>query len=507
VGGDVVTREGLDEQPPADGESGAVMATVEITATGRPYLAYRYDDRRRRLVAERLEAPEEDAPFDRAFVPRTLTPQGRPLEVWVFGGISPMPGALATVRVVGLLADEQQRDGAGVVLLAALQDDGRCGQPEDSPEPPSIIVEAARRYVRGADGLLVLGIDEARRRLREDLERAARARAEEEKGGRTPPAWQARELGDTSAADPHTRSEREVLRLPYRFQKYVGKCLAPDERILLHVTRPPIIDPSAGFRLFGRRRLHEGLLVLTDQQVLFMEDAKPPDQTGVHWGYIARSAPPERLGAVSVDTRDETCFLVLRIETVSGANEWTIPFPADRLCWLGEAEALLGRFLPDPSTHALRRLYRETADDAPTPGEALDEGDRRVLAELDRQLGAALPSGESVLAEALAPGYARDGKPARLVAVTERSLWVLRPGEKPQACPLDEIGSLELRHSLLGSALSTTPGGGRDGLRVPFDGPAEADFVRLFVVARRLMANPLRTPCPAFTRGFRSINA
>lgn len=478
-------------RPPATSSQAEALATVEIVEAGGPWLDYRYDERQRALVAERLVPRRAERGFDWGVLPKTLTESGRAREVCVLGALSPMPGALARVRLVGLLESTNDGQNDGGVLLAVLEGDPCYVGVREAAELPPEHLAAVLEPLGGAARVVVRGAEAARARVRDDLARAARARAEADKGGWAAPAWQvagprAQEAG---AAEAYTHAEREVLRLPFRFQRYVAECLAVDERLLLHVTRPPMSDPEAGFRLLGRRKLHEALLVLSDQQVLLMEDAIPPDVTLVHWGYVARAAPLERLAGVRLEEDGETASLQLLVEAAGGVEAWRIAFPRDRRGWLCEAKRLLAGWLPTASSRALRRCYRVEPRKEP-PGEELDERGRQALADLGAQLRRSLRADEAVLAEALAPGRADERRPDRLLAVTDRALWLVEAGKGPRVVPLEAIASLEFRHSLLGNGLGVAlPRAGRvERLNVEVEGPAVANFVPLFLALRRLVA-------------------
>ncbi len=462
-------------EPPAE-------TTVRITSPGAPWIGYTYDPKREALVVEGVHLPERCAPIHGAVAPRAVNPDGSPLEVAVLGQVAPAGGSLGRVRAIGLLRFE---DGSAA-LLAVLAGDpvySRVLSPRDLPE--EVIGSVLEHLGRAAS---VEGPDEAREHLRQATERAARAACSVH---RVAPSWRAATLSGRGGGseDASTSSERELLRLPFRFQRYVAECLSPRERILLHVSRPPM--PAPGRRLLGRRKLHDAIFVLTDQQVLLLEDALPPDSTLVHWGFIARSVPPERLARVTVDAHEERCAVGLSIEAEEGTEEWVVPFPPDRRDLLYELRGMLGGFVASEGTTALRRSYSVEGDDRWRVGEGLDARELELLAHLRDDLARRL-EGEGVVAEACSAG----GSEGMLVAVTRKRFCTLDASGVFRQVSLGAVSTVGLQHSLIGNELrlALPRPSGVETLVVPFVGPAAADFTRLFVTLRRLIAQPFPAP-------------
>jgi inorganic pyrophosphatase len=158
--------------------------------------------------------------------------------------------------------------------------------------------------------------------------------------------------------EPHTWAERMVGSLPFRFQRYVEDELLDEERILFFVERPPFRPPGARWGLLRRQRLSEGLLIITDRQVLFMEDALPPDITMVDWGYIARTTAVERIQGAELRAEPDRAVLHVRVQAESGSEHLSVPFPPECKDPLAEVELLLRSFA-SPEGNAVRRLYAE----------------------------------------------------------------------------------------------------------------------------------------------------
>lgn len=434
------------------------------------------------LVAGVVE-PEVALPAAYGAVPNTLTLDGGRLPCWLLGQLAPMPGAFVTARLVGLL------DTADVpVLLAALPGDSTYGECVSADE---LTVQGVRALSGASSGTRVRGAEEAVELLQTCRERAASAYSAAHIGGRISKAWQAAHVRAErhGEGEPHTAAERDVLLLPSRFQRYVAECLRPEERILFFLTRPPGHAPAARLRFLGRKRLHDAVLVITDQQVLLVEDAIPPDSTMVHWGYVASTVPPERLvGCEVVETGGEV-VLVLHIGCGSAGSKWSIPFQGDRLSLLREAQEVLTRFMAAPDSRALQRQY--DVSDRQAQHEELGDVEREWLQKLTADLDAQLPRGEAVLARAFSPGAPDGTLPGTLVAASRQRVLLIQPGQTT-ALHLTSVARLELRHSLLSSGLGISAVvDGREWMyQVPFGGLMVPSFVQLFVVLRQLAASP-----------------
>jgi hypothetical protein len=134
--------------------------------------------------------------------------------------------------------------------------------------------------------------------------------------------------------------------------------LLDEERILFFVERPPFRPPGARWGVLRRRRLSEGLLIVTDRQLLFMEDALPPDITMVDWGYIARMTAVERIQGAELRAEPDCAVLHVRVQAQSGSEHLSVPFPPECKDPLAEVELLLRSFA-SPEGSAVRRLYAE----------------------------------------------------------------------------------------------------------------------------------------------------
>jgi hypothetical protein len=184
---------------------------------------------------------------------------------------------------------------------------------------------AARRAVLSAiSGAAVRDAAAAEAAVRAAVEAGHRLRAGQEQDARTVIAWKVSDerappgtmRSGGLAGRPSSVAEQAVPRLPVRFQTAIARALLPEERIIVFVRRPA----RRVLRAFGlrRRSLHEGILVVTDRQVLFMQDSLPPSSTLGHWGYIARVSAIERLAAVTVARAEGLVTLSLTLAAARG---------------------------------------------------------------------------------------------------------------------------------------------------------------------------------------------
>lgn len=199
----------------------------------------------------------------------------------------------------------------------------------------------------------------------------------------------------------------DLLRwLPARFARYLGELLFADERALFFAAasaislpgwdgRAPLWAPEVKHagparqtargwlpgRLFGAgrtRRLHDGLLLISDRQALLLRDYAPADSGGTHLGFLARSWPLGRLvaaGAAPVGVSlaealrawpervrarlcaplpfdeaaaplEQTARLLLALEGRDGIQVTGMAFPPEAAESARRAAALLRGFIP-----------------------------------------------------------------------------------------------------------------------------------------------------------------
>ncbi|MHB1417605.1 MAG: hypothetical protein ACYC1C_20345, partial [Chloroflexota bacterium] len=264
------------------------------------------------------------------------------------------------------------------------------------------------------------------------------------------------------------------------------------ERILLHVQRPPL---RYGLVPFLRRKVHDGILVVTDRQVLFLADVLPPGSAYVDWGYLARTIALERIVDVAAVRADPYPRLQVSVEATGGNERLDFDFTADALSELEHAAAVLQAFTPQAQGRQLRRRPYVAKELPSLSQEAEEPEPAELLEKLEGRLKGQLAAGEYALAQALAPAWPATKTGPRLLAVTERRFFIVpENGTAPMVFDLAAIASLQIRHSLLGSHLAiAVPGEGEvHRTTVDFDFPTAGRFLKLFRTARQLLSTPLR---------------
>lgn len=483
----------------ADNDKFAVDVLVETPRGDHNRYVYDWESKAVRL-AEVVYATNH-YPVDWGVIPKTIGPNGQPLEVLVLVNQPTFSGCLVCARLIGLL-EITTGDGVEQKVVAVPTVDPRFAEVRDVADLPADGLREIEALVgsNGADQIGTVagwrGADEAARVVQAALQaqRVAQAAA---KSQASQPAWKAilgpREVGSSSSETlASTEAERAVLRLPYRFQNYVEQCLVPEERILLHVLRPPLSYGSVP--LLRRRQSNEGILVITDQQLLFMIDVLAPDATYVQWGYLVRVAALERVRAADAVDAKPYPRLVVEVEASGGTERLGFDFPKSAWPDLERAANILRRFVPSPGEQHLRRLP-EVTEDRPSINEKEDElGPADLVERVEAKLKASLDPGEFVLSRAMAPAWPDKKLGPRLLALTKDRLLIVPDGDGTiEQYGLPEISSARLENSFLGYQLDF--GVPRDGkvrrVTVDFDSPSAPRFCRFFVKARQLLATPV----------------
>ena len=313
-------------------------------------------------------------------------------------------------------------------------------------------------------------------------------------------AWKAQPLSSRWASDdeaePHTWAEYLIPSLPFRFQKYVEEMLLTDERILFFVERPSFV-PGGVWGVLRRQKLRQGLLVITDRQVMAMLDSLPPDSTMVDWGYIAKASAVERVTGTWLDSRDSTCEIGFAFDSAGGVERYTMTFPAAHSEALQEAVNLLERFVHPSAPTAARRLY----DQKPATNPSRDEGEETDVVEKYPHLGdllSRIAGTEDVVAAAAArPVEGRGLGPALVLTATK---LVLFPGgsrkDLQPSCreyPVAGISSVELTQSLISCRFEVfVPAMEEvDKVTLRYYYPDAPSFLKAFVGLRHLLGQPV----------------
>lgn len=327
----------------------------------------------------------------------------------------------------------------------------------------------------------------------------------------------------------YAEAEHLLRFVPQRFQQYLGEVLFDDERVLCFIERPRL-RISRGLLGLRARHLHEGLLLCTDRQVLWLRDVAAPDAAMVPWGYVARSCPVERLAGVHLVppgqgnstlglTTAPWARLVVRSAAAQGTAALVIEFPEIALPALQQAATLLEQFLPRPggSLQAVvdRRVRRVPEVSAWQPRADEQEWLRQLgglvpseaRRRLEEALRRALHPQEQVLAQALAPALAGYAGGPRVLALTRERLLFGQTEDTPSSrrgnseppttmnpVPLEQVAAVQLQRSLLGCMFEVVMpafDGRAHQPCIPFNSPGVVPFRAIYHRTRLLLAGPL----------------
>jgi len=447
-------------------ETNETLINLQIEHAGGPHARYENWENLVRLVE--VLYPEARYPGDLCRVIETLGINDTPLGALLLGNVSHPAGCLVWGRPLGLIEIEANPLKEQYVVAVSADDPYFAGVETLEQLPPTRLetlrlflqmeremAGAAIRWGSFEESLIVIRAARQKFRL---------AQAELAKLHSLEPAWKpARGVCSTGTqeAERYTRAEYTFHTLPYRFQKYVEEYLAPNERILFGLQRP-VIRSAIQRAWLGRKRLQEGILLLSSQQVTQVVELMPPDRAGIFYGFIARGSVPERLEAAEVVrlSRD-VVGLTLVLGASGGREEMIWEFPGDQETGVQAARDFLANWLP--TTPGLdKRLRRATPPDPPETLPTLRDPaanhpeETRVLADrLQAARQASLRPCETILAHALLPAWIKGRGTASLFTVTTKRVLVTPDPEPADGArltlniPLHAISSLEFCSTLL----------------------------------------------------------
>ncbi len=453
---------------------------------------YAFDESARAVRLERVVRVGMPAFADRGIVVNSVTPRGELLRAWLVCDVPNSPHARVEARAVGAL---EYRRGELIeqVIVAVPAVDPRYAHVRSFNALPSPHRAALQRLLESArwldantaEGLVHL----ARQRAR-----LAQVEPQEHAGKR--PAW---EMGsDYNYVDHlaretalHTQAEAALFTVPYRFQQHLRLCLTPTERILYWVHRPRMTINRIA-RL-GGRRAREGLLILTDQQCLWIVDpvmATVAVEGG--YGYIARPIPVELIADVKVVEKSD--HALLQIMSMNGQGEHAIlqiEFPLSTRQELNQVAHLLCAFVPRPDDRRLRRVASPRAVEIQLDDPMEDDHAKTaaLVAELQKTL-ASQRDGATTCAQAFLPPWADGG--AQLLTVTDQKIYLTthraRANENRTAYDIRSMIAPEICFSVLGSWLRVYFPGGKM-LEVRFPLTAFKGFNTCWLMLRQLSIN------------------
>jgi len=473
--------------------------TVRIVAPHRAYGLYAAGADAVRLMA--IQHPAQRGPADLAVIPETHESEGGELEALLLGEVAHPPDCLIEAWPLGLLAVATDGSTTSYIVAAATADPA-FSEVRNVGAIPDGWRERLAAFFRPAAQLTWSDRAAAWNLIRQARQAAHLAHACVR---RTPvaPAWRpdqadaaGRQNGAATETVRHSRAEYGFYTLPLRFQKYVADYLTLFERVRFFVSRPRMLS-TVERSLLRRKRLAEGILILTTEQLLFLEEVLPPDVTEMPHGYLVRGVPVERLVDVAFDDRTNVLLLGWATATEAG-QEWVrLEFPPARRDELRELCDRLAAYLPRPHDQRLRRIYAPdaAAPDLRDPAANDPRDPEPVIVRLRARLQEVLAPDEVALAQAFIPAWFERGPgQAQLLAVTTTRVLLLaeRDPRLDQIYAIRQISSLELRASILGSwlALWMPEHGVLRRVVIPFPSTGFG-FQTCYRMLRQIIANPL----------------
>lgn len=438
--------------------SGVAVEVVIVESRGTAAV-YRAEDRALRLD-DVVRGPSGAG--DLAECVRVVDDHGDPVRALVLRSTPLAPHTRVTLRPLGLL---HPRLGESPVLV---------GAPIADPYAPSLDGSSS---LRGELERLAQGGGDAR--FAQTIPRwedaaAAGAYAQEgaarasvlRSGRRAFDVWRRTDVSVSEGV------EAQVGRLPLRFQDFVRELLVPGERIHFFAGRPERLSHLP----FGRSR-GEGLLVVTDRQLLAIEDERPRSEL-TWWGCDARSIPLERVADVGANPEG------LAARSEAGGPAFAIQLPQDVRPIVDETVSFVEGFARRAGMLPMRRytiepraeplVVPEGWPDAPAVG-------ARLLAELERQI-----HGTPLIAAYVKPArVGRDREGVLALYPDELAFAPLASAVSPVRVALASLAWVELRRSVLTSHLRIV---GTREERWP--SAASGPLVPFFVALRQLIANP-----------------
>lgn len=469
----------------------APTTQVVVDQPGRPHNLYEYDQQRgaMRLVGVVRGGA---SPWERGHVVNTLTGCGRPLPALILVTIPTSPGCRLQARVLGAAEFVQAGDRRHLVIGVADVDASFHGM-GDVNDLPRRLRDAAQTWEPGFQRWV--GAEEAATIIREATECFWRDKAGAESGVGAEAVWKvsARPVAASARgeAERHTWAEYLIPSLPMRFQRYVEEMLLADEHVLFFVERPEFAPPGR-LAVFRSQKLRQGLLVITNRQILAMLDSLPPDSTMVDWGYVAKATALERIESAWLETREATTEFNLVIGADGGTERYSLLFPRGHERALQEGVRLLDGFVR-PGSRAVARVLDAAVDD----GRRVDR--RELLARyphLGQLIGQA--GEEDVVAEAAARAPEGRGLGPSLVVTPTRVIVFAGARSRERIVPAREIpiasiSSVEVLQSVIACRFDVLVPDEEavERITLKYDYPDSPAFVRAFIALRHLLGRPL----------------
>jgi inorganic pyrophosphatase len=412
---------------------------------------YAYDASAHAVRLERVVRVSEPTFADRGIVADAVTPRGEPLRAYLISDLAVSPHARVAAHAVGAL-EFARGELLDRVIVAVPHADARYAHARSFNDLPAPHRAALQRLI--AESARWLDTQSAEELVHLARHRARLARVEQGEHERTRPAWEAdesRAMLDRIAreTDLHTQAELALFTLPYRFQQYVRLCLTPDERIIYWAHRPRFaVSHWARIR---SKSLREGLLLVTDQQLLWIIEPVAPTVPVEGYGYVARTTALELLAGASIEQKER--YAILRVASTNAIGEsvtFSIEFPDTACDELPQVVRLLRAFAPRANDCRLRRVVipRPPTIRLDDPMESDHAKTAATIEHLQNALATQL-NNETICAQAFVPAWADGG--AKLLTVTHRNLRFTSLNTSPTVYDVRTIAAIEICFSVLGS--------------------------------------------------------
>jgi len=484
-----------------------MLVELRVEVPGGQHARYEHDFQSGGLRLTEVLYPPDRFPADWCAVTETLADDRAPLGALLLGNLSHPAGCLVVSRPLGVI-EIHSGEAVQCHLVAVAASDAHfitIQAIEELPEPRRNNIALAL-HLDGAGppaDVRWLGLEAAQTLVHEARQLFRLAQAREHDATPLEPAWKPlnrkyRPSG-TSEAERHTAAEYAFYALPYRFQKYVEEYLSPRERLLYGLHRPALRS-ALSRTLLSRKRLEEGVFIVSDQQITEVTELMPPDRAGIRYGFIARSAAPERLENAEVVTLTQDVIGLAATWRASGGTEKVVwEFQASQRDEVETALDLVRGWLPrDSDRRARRATLPEPPEEFPPLRDpaAHDPADTKPLAaRLETALAKTLGADETVLARCLLPAWLEERSAASLLTVTTRRLLVVPDPDEPKAArlklaiPLRAIASLEFCSTLVMAYLKVfVPESERVAVHTIHFGKTLAAMSDCYLMLRRALA-------------------
>lgn len=474
------------------------LCDVLVLAPRSPTARYRYSSERRAYVLDGVDAPAQWTIFDHAVVAETGA-DSRALPVLLLCRVPITRDVIVEARPIALVIHGTGESACRQVVAVASADPA-FAQVEQVADLDQRWRDALLRALASPDGescswegpaAAWQAINHARQQHR--VAQAAQRRRQD-----AHPQWLT--TVNPSLADvgrmPLLHSsdvEARMGTLPLRFRQYLAEYLAPQERVIAWVGRPEMRSARRRNLLRGVR-LEQGVLIVTDAQLLFLEEVLKPDSGEIGFGFRVHTTALERLRSIGAARAGHAAVLTWRVTGQGGDEEISIEFPAELLDPLQRLIERLGGFFAWPAgSFPLRRIYGPAVIEPRLRDPSADDPDAPdpVADALARRLHALAEPDEAWIAQAFVPAWAtEDQQSASLIALSRERLVRVDQSERVTSYPIASITSVALQYSVLESwlALHRPSNGGMERVVISFPYTGFG-FVSLFVALRQLVAN------------------